>query len=123
MDYLDARELYHHGIKGQRWGIRRYQNEDGTLTSKGKTRYNTYSDEKSKYSISEHATKAGIAFASTILATFGATVAAAKMHKNELISDKTYDKAFSLINNMYHLSPVIAATQFIPSKSEHSTKK
>lgn len=32
-------ELYHHGIKGQKWGIRRYQNEDGTLTEKGKKRY------------------------------------------------------------------------------------
>lgn len=32
-------ELYHHGILGQRWGIRRYQNEDGTLTPEGKKRY------------------------------------------------------------------------------------
>lgn len=32
--------LCHHGIKGQKWGIRRYQNEDGTLTSAGKARYN-----------------------------------------------------------------------------------
>lgn len=32
-------ELYHHGIKGQRWGVRRYQNEDGTLTVAGKKRY------------------------------------------------------------------------------------
>ena len=31
--------LVHHGIKGQRWGIRRYQNEDGTLTPAGKERY------------------------------------------------------------------------------------
>lgn len=31
-------ELYHHGVKGQRWGIRRYQNPDGTLTDKGKKR-------------------------------------------------------------------------------------
>ena len=28
-------ELYHYGIKGQRWGIRRYQNEDGTYTEAG----------------------------------------------------------------------------------------
>ena len=34
-----ANELYHHGIKGQRWGVRRYQNPDGTLTAAGKTRY------------------------------------------------------------------------------------
>ena len=29
-------ELYHHGIKGQKWGVRRYQNEDGTYTDAGK---------------------------------------------------------------------------------------
>ena len=30
--------LAHHGIKGQKWGVRRYQNADGTLTDKGKAR-------------------------------------------------------------------------------------
>lgn len=32
-------ELYHHGIKGQKWGRRRYQNPDGSLTPEGKKRY------------------------------------------------------------------------------------
>lgn len=32
-------ELVHHGIKGQKWGVRRYQNKDGSLTSAGKKRY------------------------------------------------------------------------------------
>jgi len=31
--------LQHHGIKGQKWGIRRYQNEDGTWTAAGRERY------------------------------------------------------------------------------------
>lgn len=34
-------ELYHHGIKGQKWGVRRYQNYSGTLTEAGKKRYLT----------------------------------------------------------------------------------
>ena len=33
-------ELYHWGIKGQRWGIRRFQNKDGSLTPLGQKRYN-----------------------------------------------------------------------------------
>lgn len=31
--------LIHHGIKGQKWGVRRYQNEDGSLTDEGRARY------------------------------------------------------------------------------------
>lgn len=34
-------ELYHHGIKGQRWGVRHYQNPDGSLTNAGRQRYST----------------------------------------------------------------------------------
>lgn len=33
--------LMHHGIKGQKWGVRRFQNPDGTLTDAGKNRYYT----------------------------------------------------------------------------------
>lgn len=31
-------ELYHYGVKGMKWGVRRYQNKDGTYTSAGKKR-------------------------------------------------------------------------------------
>lgn len=35
---MDYTYLQHHGVKGQRWGVRRYQNKDGSLTSAGKKR-------------------------------------------------------------------------------------
>ena len=38
-DWLEYQELYHHGIKGMHWGVRRYQNPDGTLTARGRKRY------------------------------------------------------------------------------------
>lgn len=39
MSVYYGNELYHHGIKGQRWGERNYQNPDGSLTAAGRERY------------------------------------------------------------------------------------
>lgn len=45
---MDNNYLAHHGIKGQKWGVRRYQTKDGSLTSAGKKRYSKGDGKKAK---------------------------------------------------------------------------
>ena len=47
--------LAHYGVIGMKWGIRKYQNPDGSLTAKGKKRYKTTG--KGKYEYKSHSTK------------------------------------------------------------------
>ena len=41
-------ELYHHGVKGMKWGVRRYVNSDGSLTTEGRTHYQKKLDKYTK---------------------------------------------------------------------------
>ena len=65
-------ELYHFGTLGMKWGVRRYQNEDGTLTEEGKKRYTnkdgSYVDNESRQAIKKEISKRkGMAGASSVL--------------------------------------------------------
>lgn len=42
---MQSEELAHHGILGMKWGVRRFQNKDGSLTAAGKKRYGSDGDE------------------------------------------------------------------------------
>jgi hypothetical protein len=59
--------LEHHGVKGQKWGVRRYQNKDGSLTSNNK-RHNRSTNKK------QDSLAKGESFVDAYLATFGSTL-------------------------------------------------
>ncbi len=73
-------ELQHFGIKGMKWGVRRYQNKDGSLTPAGKKRYDESDEEREKKEKSKK-TKVKVA---TTAAVATAAVATAAMNKDKI---------------------------------------
>ena len=65
------KELYHYGVKGMKWGVRRYQNSDGTLTSEGRKRARKeYKEDNEKaFQLGRQATISGHAAAKSMSRT------------------------------------------------------
>ena len=61
--------LQHHGIKGQKWGVRRFQKKDGSLTPAGKKRYDDEPGERKKEGKSEDRPSRGKRAVKAILRT------------------------------------------------------
>ena len=94
--------LGHSGIKGQKWGIRRFQNEDGSLTEEGKKRYGnpeTYRAVAKEASSLEEATKgasSAVSTAASIINTQRGSKAIRKDYSN--LSDKELQEKINRLN-------------------------
>lgn len=84
LEYNYTDETYHHGILGMHWGIRRYQNKDGTLTEEGRRRLGYYKEKRQ--SKLDNRTAALLSFANN--------------EKVRAAINKTYDKQTKNISNM-----------------------
>ena len=78
-EYDSALYLAHHGIKGQRWGVRRFQNEDGSLTPRGQKRYDKVANTNSARYLYKH---------------------------RKDISEEDYNKAYERVSRDYNLKNI-----------------
>ena len=82
--------LAHHGIKGQRWGVRRYQNADGTWTKAGKERYGDSDDggeERKVFSSTKKKVAIGVATGAAVIAGTVLTAYLVKKHGAKSVAD------------------------------------
>ncbi len=78
-------ELYHYGVKGMKWGIRRYQNPDGSLTPEAKKRAKKEykEDNKKAFELGKNATIYGNAAASSMRRTIKIENKASKQYEKD----------------------------------------
>lgn len=102
MYYVISDELSHHGILGQKWGVRRFQNKDGSLTAEGKKRYDEDgSPEEKKKGLTDKQKKALIIGASVtagLIVGYGAY----RLHEINRFNKSDFgDLGFILKNRTY----------------------
>lgn len=112
--YKSDDELYHWGIKGMRWGIRRYQNKDGSLTPAGKKRKAKLEAELSKLGGNKNSSKTDTDKPEETIEEKKARIrkssdAKAVYENKDLFTDKEIQDIYNRLNNEKNIKGLIPA--------------
>lgn len=101
MYYFKNDELSHHGILGQKWGVRRFQNKDGSLTASGKKRYDENDSEEKKKGLTDKQ-KAALIIGASVTAGLIVGYGAYRLHEiNKFNKSDFGELGFMLKNKTY----------------------
>ena len=115
---IDVNELCHHGIRGQRWGRRRYQYEDGSLTPEGEKRYEVVGKRTIRYEDTRNRLRA----MKTAAALTGAAVVAGKVYKTKK-KIETAKKVASFSGTAIARSVIYKASKVVKQRADQSYSK
>lgn len=106
---MDTNYLQHYGILGMKWGVRRYQNRDGSLTPRGKSRQKSSASEPAHEDYAKAHSKKNVRTMSD--AELRARLNRLQMEKNyqSMIGDRSVSKGKSVVNGLLKAATTAAA--------------
>lgn len=105
---MDTIYLQHHGILGMKWGVRRYQNKDGSLTAKGRARMKTNYESAHDDYVKAHSKKYVRSMSDAELRSRLNRLQMEKTYKS-MISDGSVSKGKSIVNGLLKAATTAAA--------------
>ena len=115
LKYESENELYHHGIKGQKWGVRRFQNRDGSVTPAGRRRYYGKASDTAKRAYGKAAEMHSN--------NRNKRIAAKAYAKDKFKKDKGFDKVLDVTYGMHHLKGASRAMSNTPEQNRKRAEK